>query len=138
MPVLGLHLLRFEGDAAKDVATEDSGAEDSTDKDSAAGEWAAEDIAAEGCESITGPGTMVALTPGLPERVSIRYRDEYSVVVGLVRDPAAVLEEEEVGNMEGTLEVELFHVPVPVVIAPPSRRGSKIAAACESIERQNE
>ena len=138
MPVLGLHLLRFEDVAAKDVATKDSGAEDSAAKDSAAEEGAAEDSAVEGCESITGLDAVVALTPGLPERVSIRYIDEYSVVVGLVRDPVTVLEELEVVNMEGTLKVELFQVPVPVVIASPSRRGSKIAAACESIERENE
>ena len=138
MPVVGLHLLRFEDDVAKDVATKDSGAEECAGKDSAAEEGAAEDSAAEGCESITGLGTVVALTLGLPERVSIRYTEEYSVVVGLVRDPVAVLEELEVANMDGTLKEELFQVPVPVEIAPPSRRGSKIAAACESIERANE
>ena len=54
MPVLSLHLLRFEDDAAKDVADEYSAAE----------EDAAEDKAAEGCESITGLGTVVALAPG--------------------------------------------------------------------------
>lgn len=49
MPVLGLHLLRFEEIAAEDDAAEDDEVEDS---------------AAEGCESINGLGTVVALTPG--------------------------------------------------------------------------
>ena len=43
MPVLGLHLLRFEDGAAKDVAPENR--------------------AAEGCELINRLGTVVALTP---------------------------------------------------------------------------
>lgn len=48
MLVLGLHLLRFE---------------DFVVADSAAEEDIAEEIAAEGCESVNGPGTVVALTP---------------------------------------------------------------------------
>ena len=43
MPVLGLHLLRFEDSAAEDDAVEDS--------------------AAEGCELVNRLGTVVALTP---------------------------------------------------------------------------
>ena len=54
MPVLSLHLLRFEDDAAKDVADEYRAAE----------EDAAEDRASEDCESITGVDTVVALAPG--------------------------------------------------------------------------
>ena len=50
----------------------------------------------------------------------------------------SLLEDLVVFNMEESVEMELFQVPVPVVTAPPSRRGSKIAAACESIERANE
>ena len=63
--------------------------------------------------------------------------DECLVVVGLVRSPVAVLEELVVFNVEGSVKVEFFQVPAPVVTVPPSRRGSKIAAACESIERAN-
>ncbi len=50
----------------------------------------------------------------------------------------AVLEGLVVVNVEGSVKKELFQVPAPVVTAPPSRRGSKIASACESIERANE
>ena len=50
----------------------------------------------------------------------------------------AVLEELVVFNVEGCVKTEFFQVPAPVVTAPPSRRGSKIAAAWESIERANE
>ena len=49
MPVLGLHFLRFEDFVAADSAVEEDIAEES---------------AAEGCESISGMGTVVALTPG--------------------------------------------------------------------------
>ena len=49
MPVLGLHLFRFE---------------DAVAADSAAEEDMAEEIATEGCESIDGLGTVVALTAG--------------------------------------------------------------------------
>lgn len=50
----------------------------------------------------------------------------------------AVSEELVVVNVEESIEVAFFQVPAPVVTAPPSRRGSKIDAACESIERANE
>ena len=50
----------------------------------------------------------------------------------------AVLEGLVVVNVEEYIEVAFFQVPAPVVTASPSRRGSKIAAACESIERANE
>ncbi len=58
MPVLGLHLLRFDDDVAKDVAVENGATEDSAAEDDAA-----EDSAAEGCELINRLGTVVALTP---------------------------------------------------------------------------
>lgn len=50
----------------------------------------------------------------------------------------AVLEELVVVNVEESIEVAFFQVPAPEATAPPSRRGPKIAAAGESIERANE